>query len=473
MEINLLPKEITLDIFSRLPAESVLRCKRVCKTWQTTLNDTNYFADMHLRRQLLQLDDDDPKFHNHSDFVAGAKVGFISLIGIDLKSSSRKDVDDIGEVEEYAQLLCYGEYDENDEEEQSYKKLTLINHHPLGFNHDWVSSCNGLICLSVNHHDIFDPVYICNPITRECTYLPIFTDFRGCKRSRGGSYYDFLPKNGCMVSGFGCNLSRNEYKVVRIYYGYYDDDDKMCPPKFGCVQVYTLGGRSGWRNKGEFPYLFQNKKHGVFANGALHWIDVNERKIVAFDLADEKFRVLPSPPPFLNNDKRNIFELNVLGGCLCIGQHNIETECIYIWSFKKKKNSNCCDDHDSKVEEEEYKSWSWTKEFSINIVGEGQCSYEYRLFALTEKGQVLLRYDRSILARYDRKTATLEKFVDYGEQGMFYQTITYMNSFVSLKSLGEDAKIIGSLEEEDSKCARIATVLGEEKNYEKNCSEED
>ncbi|OVA19772.1 F-box domain [Macleaya cordata] len=267
---NLFPPEIALDIFSRLPAESVLRCRLVCKTWRTLLNDTN-FADIHLRRQLLQLDDA-PKFHNHLDVVAGAKVGFIFLI----------EIDDEGQ-------LVYGEYDENDE--QSYKTLTRINHPPIeAIIHDWVDSCNGLFCLSVDHHGFQDPVYICNPITRECTNLPKFMDFKVGK-SRF-DYDDYLrDKNGIMVSGFGCNLSMNEYKVVRIYYADYRYRDN----RVGCVQVYTLGGGgSGWRSKGEISYKFLDRQ-GVFINGALHWLE-GTGKIVAFDLADEKFRVLPAPP---------------------------------------------------------------------------------------------------------------------------------------------------------------------------------
>ncbi|KAI3953100.1 hypothetical protein MKW98_020295 [Papaver atlanticum] len=48
-----LPKEVTLDIFSRLPVESVLDCKLVCKAWRDILqfNADNFFADLHLQSQ--------------------------------------------------------------------------------------------------------------------------------------------------------------------------------------------------------------------------------------------------------------------------------------------------------------------------------------------------------------------------------------------------------------------------------------
>lgn len=47
---KLLPREIEVDIFSRLPAETLIPCKRVCKTWRGLFNG-KYFVDAHLRRQ--------------------------------------------------------------------------------------------------------------------------------------------------------------------------------------------------------------------------------------------------------------------------------------------------------------------------------------------------------------------------------------------------------------------------------------
>ncbi|OVA09222.1 F-box domain [Macleaya cordata] len=278
MEINLLPTEVTLDIFSRLPAESILLCRRVCKTWQNLLNN---FVDVH--------------------------SGFISLIQRYPKSSSDKKSESIRSKEKYGNLLYYGEY--NDLKQSNNKKtLARINHPPLRFDNAFVGSCNGLICLSEHTTSgIEDPVYICNPITREYINLPIYKDLSLRKRRRGFSCNLF--SKGRMVSGFGYNLSTNEYKVVRIYY--YSSN-------VGLVQVYTLGSGSGWRNLGEITYSFLDTfphTPGVFVNGALHWQE-EIGKIVAFDLADEKFRVVPLPPFLFPHKYQTSSELKVLGGCL-------------------------------------------------------------------------------------------------------------------------------------------------------------
>ncbi|KAI3852454.1 hypothetical protein MKX03_008285, partial [Papaver bracteatum] len=54
--IKNLPDDILLDIVSRLPVESVLECKLVCKGWlKLLLGRKSFFANMHVTRQLNQL----------------------------------------------------------------------------------------------------------------------------------------------------------------------------------------------------------------------------------------------------------------------------------------------------------------------------------------------------------------------------------------------------------------------------------
>ncbi|OVA12934.1 hypothetical protein BVC80_117g14 [Macleaya cordata] len=139
-----------------------------------------------------------------------------------------------------------------------------------------------LICFSIPHHGLVDdPINICNPITREYVILPSFNIEEEYKvyRKKNRSY----RLQGRIVSGFGYHPSTKEYKVVRIYF----DGNQF----FGRVQVYTIGGGSGWRDKGEIPYSFpyyysESPPQGILANGSLHWVD-NEERIVAFDLAKE------------------------------------------------------------------------------------------------------------------------------------------------------------------------------------------
>lgn len=155
-----------------------------------------------------------------------------------------------------------------------------------------IGSSNGLICLAVPKDGLYgavdDPLYICNPITREYIYLPIPTINENCATVRN-------------VFGFGYNDKPKEYKVVRIYYESEDVKER------GLLQVYTLGGRTGWRNKGKMIYSLQSNNSyspGTNVDGAIYWLHQEEPKlgvchpnstegrIVAFDLADEVYRVI-------------------------------------------------------------------------------------------------------------------------------------------------------------------------------------
>ncbi|OVA12134.1 F-box domain [Macleaya cordata] len=219
---NLLPVEITLDIFSRLTIESVFQCRQVCKTWRTLLR-LPYFADMHLRRQLLQFDD-----NNHS------KTGLIFYIWI---SKERN----------YNEQLCYGEYDEN--EEQFYK--IRINH-PLanGTSSMGHSSCNGLICFSLPKPYWFKddvkscspfadvPICVCNPITREYVVLPRLFNTASIV---SGTFPEEI------LCGFGYIPSTNTYKVVTI--NYQNDFDQPVDGVRCNKYVYTLGSGNGWETK--------------------------------------------------------------------------------------------------------------------------------------------------------------------------------------------------------------------------------
>ncbi|XP_026383666.1 F-box protein At3g07870-like [Papaver somniferum] len=172
-------------------------------------------------------------------------------------------------------------------------------------------------------------------------------------------YVNLLEKNPDQdppdyISGFGYLPSSNEYKIVRVY------------PE-GLIQVYTLGSGSGWREKGEIkgdwkrPYYISNA--GMLANGALHWLDYATMKIMAFDLAEEKFEEVQSPPCFLPpgyDGKKHHFQLRVLGRFLRVIHLELD-KAVDIWSLRKI-NSNKIDNRE---EQGSNQCWTWSKEFSI------------------------------------------------------------------------------------------------------------
>ncbi|XP_026419274.1 F-box protein At3g07870-like [Papaver somniferum] len=252
----MLPSDIILDTLSRLPAENVLDCKLVSKPWRNLIHRPS-FSQIH--------------FNRHLD---SGKSSFIFL--------NRQPEREQGLNEFY-----YSEYDENCHE-SPFHRNTRINISPPLVKYSFAASCNGLLLFNATVKDeggqvSCEPAYICNPITRECITLP---------RSKG-QY---------MWTGFGYIPSTNEYKVVRIH----NSGRRSIYEEIvvGIIQVYTLGSVSGWRDVGTIHIIMQylvRTCDGVFANGALHWVNVHHEgnTIFAFRLADEKLTVLPSPPPCL------------------------------------------------------------------------------------------------------------------------------------------------------------------------------
>ncbi|OVA19981.1 F-box domain [Macleaya cordata] len=430
---NILHPEITLEILSRLPVDSVLRCARVCKTWRALLLNNNYFADMHHHRQLqlLQLDDDDQEYHhllNNNSINYGAALA--AKVGLGLLFWIGRIREEPGKLR-----LHYGEfYDEtniDDEEEQEheqqhdqyssfYKKFfTRIDYPPINkqqHRNAIIGSCNGLICFSVRHHDIDDPVFIFNPITREYIELPKY---------RQQLFQD------CMVSGFGYHSSTNQYKVVRITYHPFDQG-----PDIGFVQVYTLGDGRGWRNTGQIAYSLLLSP-GIPINGALHWLD-SQGKILSFHLANEEFRLLPSPPCVRPGHACRFYKLRNFGRCLCIVDRDEQGESVDIWSLKKNSSYDMKDQN-------YYHSWSWTRELSIALKDLDVDDNQYEPIeplALTKSREIILRQNLKILSVYDPKTASLKKLLDVDMGLKFFGAVPHMSSFVSLKALGENSKRI-------------------------------
>lgn len=235
-----LPAEIMLDIFTRLPTESVLDCKSVSKTWRNVIHHRS-FNQMHSNLLLSNLD-------------SSCKFCFIFKM------------DDLSE-QFYKRKLYYLEYDD----EISSHKVLKLNLNPPFELYGIVGSCNGLICINglPNHYTIDESTtasyvaYICNPITREVVTLPELD------RS---TYYHLVD---FMLCGFGYVASTNEYKVVRLYTFRDFSFQRVHKQKCAQIEVYTLGSGKGWRNAGKINYYDDahpiTRRHPVFVNGFLFW----------------------------------------------------------------------------------------------------------------------------------------------------------------------------------------------------------
>ncbi|KAI3960953.1 hypothetical protein MKW98_019154 [Papaver atlanticum] len=395
-----LPQEITLNIFSRLPAESVLDCKQVCRSWKNLLlfDDDNFFAYQHLQRR-----------HGHGPHT----TGFVAF-----------DRD--------AQDFWYLEYHDEDnginDKQPNYRSKMINIKFPADVCGGLVGSDNGLICLSVKtkyngipayKFQLVDspdePLYICNPITREFVNLPrILIDE---KKSEDDVH---------IVHGFGYHPLINEYKVVRV--SYIGSANKLTPRR-GLVEIYTLGSGSGWRYAGETDYYLGSdyfaNPGGVCVNGRLHWLSDEFQDIVAFDLVDEKFQLLRTPTA-QNRCPRRIF---VAGHCLCI-EYIIGDSLRYSLLKKNKEEDNGSSCHMN--EQRYYKSWSWNTE--VEMPFEVLCEVRSEICSITKMGKILLTDGREV----DPYSREVLEFIGSCNFDFDWKVpLPHTNTFVSLEALGE------------------------------------
>ncbi|PWA88864.1 F-box associated interaction domain-containing protein [Artemisia annua] len=203
-------QEIIVEILSRLPVESLLRCKSVCKEWYSLISD-HHFIKSHYTLSSTNL-----KYTHH-------KLVISTVPRINIKSCSLYDV-----------LF-------NDEGSKNVGLLELD--YPLKHPRKsvWiVGSCNGLLCIAIEE----DSLFIWNPSTRRSNTLP----YCGFK-AKAGSY---------VLYGFGYDEGSEDYKVVGISCvfksgGRYDVKVKVFSLKLGIgrrLGVFLMGFR--WMIRGSF-----------------------------------------------------------------------------------------------------------------------------------------------------------------------------------------------------------------------------
>ncbi|XP_026398394.1 F-box protein At3g07870-like [Papaver somniferum] len=334
--INNLPTDIILDILTRLLIESILEYKLVCRAWRNLVSGHPSFSQLHLSHL------------NHSAADSG-KLGFLVL-------------------DDY-QDFHYFEYNENNDDETPFHSITRINiNPPFRFSYRVVGSLNGLICLYEYKYDI---ACICNPLTKEYVLLP---------------KVDYDHEFSHWSIGFGYNASTNEYKVVELY-------KLRGEIGFMEVAVYTLGNGKGWRYVGRLDTKFFNICYGdgVFAYGALHWMDKKGERVFVFNLTKEKFGEKLSPPHFPPASswlhlpparRRPVYTMGDFGEDLCctIRYYSHMRTCLDIWLLRKRN------DNPDMKEQVEHAPLFWSKE----------CSHsEMEPLAFTNSGGVLCFHHRS------------------------------------------------------------------------------
>ncbi|KAK4395552.1 F-box/kelch-repeat protein [Sesamum angolense] len=246
MEVGDLPQEILIEIFSRLPVESVGKCRCLAKLWREQLS-TPHFVKSHLTHQTHR---------THQESLILNNTPYDTIYS---RSSLKGDT-----VWKILPCLDPGEW-------------TYI-----------VGSCDGLVLMIREEFENF----LVNPVTLQLVRVP--ESPLALKRPESFS-----------MDGFGYDRSSDDYKVVTL--SYYDTDRVETFVDVFSVKrgVWRRVGSSPYDHaipERSTIYVFHKYalSSAAFVNGALHWL-ARSRKlgstsvIVAFNLANEVFDEIPAP----------------------------------------------------------------------------------------------------------------------------------------------------------------------------------
>ncbi|GMN43756.1 hypothetical protein TIFTF001_012960 [Ficus carica] len=345
-----LPTDLILVIFSKLPLKTLLGLNRVCKSWSRII-DGRDLAKLHLNGGVEQ-----PRILH-----LVPKPDFATC------KPYKSWVQD-GSIMEICSSIFAG-----------------IKRQPTAYVLE--SSCNGILCFKKRNFGLHGTAYLLNPFKQEALELPAL---------------NFLREPGLMASyGLGFDGTTSRYKIVCIVTRLCKIPDKaQACFNYTTSMVYTLGESSSWRalsNHLRCPVYGKS----VFASGILYWVGLTKhmdgnylehndefnkiKKIVAFDVAKEEFRLRSCPGPF------RIFHLvdlkGVLGVVDCSSRSHLE-----IWTLR------------------DYERENWVKEYRIEIRAPNlmHCTHNgIEVIGLWKEGELLLRHSHCFVS-YNPKNDKLE-----------------------------------------------------------------
>ncbi|BFG34933.1 hypothetical protein CerSpe_212070 [Prunus speciosa] len=362
-----LPRDVALDIFSRLPITSLMQIKSVCRSWRALGKDPRllimYQAIANKRNPCLILHCDSP-IQNNLHFVESSQIGH------------------------------HEHYTNNARRINAQIRYVAPEFHVVG-------SCNGLLCISNALY--FNPLLVFNPLTTNYIRLPNTTQY---------------PKQQEVAFGFGFHPTTMEYKIVWISYLNNTYQSHQLPLQ-SRVQVLTLG-LNAWRISVSPRCKLEQGSSEALVDGNLHWVTTRHKhrpgpclRIVCFDLAEEKFREIESP----GCGSLNIcnFHLVVLGGCLSAVVCHDDGK-IDIWMMK---------DYGSKeswtkeyvIGESLFRSLSERRNSrpSSRIWKRPTLSKgKIQVLCSLRNGEILLEYENGVLVSYNTESEEFQQLMIHG-----------------------------------------------------------
>ncbi|KAM5569670.1 hypothetical protein ABKV19_016931 [Rosa sericea] len=385
-----LPNRRIVDIHCRIPIKTLIKCRRVCKSWRSLFSDPRFTKDLLARTPTCYL------------VMASGRYFLL-------------DFNDTSSPNGVAAL-----------------KTTFLRS-----SDDFVGSCNGFLCLykkQLNRHGFF----ISNPITGECLPLPkpmkqddpppiscgpsadaVTNNILAFLESTRPKSVKEIVYQSCCAFGFGFSPISGVYKVVLFTSSRLIEASS--PLEFVLrsgplkVMVLTVGSGS-WRYIGDSVMCNFDHQSGIYLNGCLHWIGLptqGTRFIYAFDIESECFQQIYLPPFTLDNEITKC-NLGVVNGCLSITVPSSYD--FTVWVMK---------DHGVKE--------PWTKELDIKVDLHLGCGSSTQVLNSSKERQVLLLQNR-LQAHIPGRRGFVGVEVD-GIPSSIDASYLYVPSFVSLKDV--------------------------------------
>lgn len=368
--MDVLPSNIILDIFSRVPSKCLARSRCVSKGWCKYIDD-RYLVIIHDQRVKEEPIPILYHFHPSYDYK---KIRSLCFHVIESKRKEPRRYYKKPRVGTKPRAYASELKEDSFLEFLPKKPLSESSHVKI----EAQGSCNGLMCLLQYEDSGVNPfrpndyalmsLVVVHPLRKECYELPPLP-------MRFDSYRN---RESC---GLGFDASTNNLKMVCVL-------DKDFAP--ACTLVHVFGTNS-WREIPKVPsYPITGK--AIFANGCLHWLPAQHvfdikaehggRNVICFDVEKEEFGFIDSPKRMCDVwrnyscDFDHLVDLNDEIGFVCARTMEVwvlkQKEWIPHYRFEKKRVPR----GDVEV------LGCWNKDGDILIRNIGRRKYEFFVYNL-------------------------------------------------------------------------------------------
>ncbi|KAI3921451.1 hypothetical protein MKW98_013385 [Papaver atlanticum] len=385
-------KDLIFNTLSRLPLESLMKFKSVCKRWRYLIKYNKHFISLHLTLSRKRLLDE------NTFMIYPTLPVYRTILPIKKFMCFVKDL----------------KFDDNEGGSPSDTNAVVTSHNVTleGKGISILEPVHGLICFVKGGAGVFKhrSVLIYNPSTREKTsWIETLTSaaFRNLfgvelvedpKRSNTSYHY---------MSGFGIDLTTNQHKVLCILKIIKRESKSIV--KFiseWCCGVLTVGENT-WRKIEQVPRNTALGEDCVHVRGSIYWLSDKRlfRKkgvIRVFDLRSETFRLIEFPNVILDCWKSTkklqlVHELAEIDGCLAILVRDGD-DLLKLWIYNVDKRNSVNDGkwieetmqlpcRWDKIQNVAFKAITGTSLVVIKFLKEARFSHQFRT-------EVIQYYDR-------------------------------------------------------------------------------